>query len=81
MFYLSSLVNSLSAWRCSTAASQSHEPASATDTAPVDHSASSFSAQDMYVCDAHLDDFLEVIPGELTLIDLACLTVPPSQIT
>ncbi|MFK7698764.1 hypothetical protein [Pseudomonas caspiana] len=80
MFNLSSLVNALTPWRCPDNTPLGDGQASATSAISVTHSpSSSFSSHDMQACDAYLDDFLESMPKELTLIDLACYTHAPSS--
>lgn len=81
MFNLSSLVSSLSPWRCTIDQPQHEEQTSAAPSVSThDNNIPSLSAQDIQACDAHLDDFLESMSGEFTLIDLACHTDCPSPL-
>ena len=84
MSYLSSLVTSWSARR--SLAADAANPAQAPIIYPaptLDNAATQCSAQDVQACDALLDDFLDGVPDELSLIDLACYneSLSPSKVT
>lgn len=84
MFNLSSLVTSWSARRGATAHDAHSVAATFSETSSaLDAPAVHFSQQDMQACDALLDEFLESMSGDISLIDLACYTesLPLSKVT
>ena len=84
MSYLSSLVTSWSARRSLAADAVNPDPAPIIYPAPtLDNAATHCSAHDVQACDALLDDFLDGVPDELSLIDLACYneSLSPAKVT
>ena len=84
MFNLSSLVTSWSARRGAAALDARAVAAALSETSSdLDAPAVHFSQQDVQVCDSLLDEFLESMSGDISLIDLACYSesLPLSKVT